>query len=767
MLTQIEEALRIEARKYLATIDLFEYCKLMHPSFYKDDRQYLKDLCSNIQSFLESEKERFLVINLPPRHGKSYTATNTTAWLFGKDPTIKVMTASYNEILSTNFAKQVRDTIDTKKVGNKIVFNDIFPKVKIKKGDSSASLWSLKGNTEKNYLATSPSGTATGLGCKIFLCDDILKSAEDAYNERVLDKHAEWFFNTIMQRLEGNNWKVIIIMTRWATNDLAGKILENYKDVKKITYKAVQDDGSMLCNEILNRKDYDLKTQEMNVDIVEANYQQEPIDIKGRLYGEFKEWESLPNGKIYNQTDTADTGNDYLCAINYIVSENEVYVIDVLYTQEPMEETEKSLADMLLDGEVNEATIESNNGGRGFARNVKRIMEQEYRINKTIIKSVAQTKNKESRILTASGWVSNHVYMPRGWKYRYPEFYKAVTSYQRKGKNAHDDACFVAGTMISTIFGDKPIEQVKVGDRVITPFGIKKVLDSRLTGIKNVIEKDGLIATPDHKIFNGNKFIELDVFTGVYDIIGLRSLLLWTYKKLLYLMDGNSILLGKKNIILVAQQPIKDERILSDCMWRFGNIIVERKFLKAILFIIKTTIHLTTTTITWNVYQLLNTLKNILKPKKVYYHLKKLWKWLANGTKAKLEGNGTDDKPLTEYHEIKNSNVNIVTKNSNLHIQILDSVANHTQVNIEDVMEKDANVNIAELISLLNTNYHDIVHLNVNPKRKVYNLTVEDAHCFYANGKLVANCDVLSSIFEKVTGKLQPKILSKSDYGIY
>jgi predicted phage terminase large subunit-like protein len=230
-------------------------------------------------------------------------------------------------------------------------------------------------------------------------------------------------------------------MTRWSNNDLAGKILENFENVKLIKYKALQDDGSMLCDEILDKKDYDLKTKEMNLDIVEANYQQQPIDVKGRLYEEFKEWEDLPKfDKTYNQTDTADTGKDYLCSINYIVYDNEAYILDVLYTDESMEITESKLADMLNGGGVNECFIESNNGGRGFARNVDKLLKEEYRTNKTVIKTEVQTKNKESRILTASSWVTNHIYMPKGWKFRYPEFYKAIMSYQRKGKNAHDDA---------------------------------------------------------------------------------------------------------------------------------------------------------------------------------------------------------------------------------------------------------------------------------------------------------------------------------------
>lgn len=82
-------------------------------------------------------------------------------------------------------------------------------------------------------------------------------------------------------------------MTRWNSNDLAGYVLDNYENVVHVSYKAVQDDGTMLCEDILSKKDFKLKTKKMNKDIVEANYQQTPIDIKGRLYSKFKTYTEM------------------------------------------------------------------------------------------------------------------------------------------------------------------------------------------------------------------------------------------------------------------------------------------------------------------------------------------------------------------------------------------------------------------------------------------------------------------------------------------
>ena len=107
--------LRYYAKLELARRSLWEYCKLTAPDFYTEDRHFLKDLANKLQWFLEEAKEQIMVVNMPPRHGKSRTATNTVDWLFGvRGKDIKVMTGSYNETLSSTFAKQVRDRIAEK-----------------------------------------------------------------------------------------------------------------------------------------------------------------------------------------------------------------------------------------------------------------------------------------------------------------------------------------------------------------------------------------------------------------------------------------------------------------------------------------------------------------------------------------------------------------------------------------------------------------------------------------------------------------------------
>ena len=193
----IPEYVKEQAKLELARRIFWNYCKLKAPDFYKEDRAFLKDMCTKLQSFIESNK-KILVINMPPRHGKSRTATLLVQWLLGNDNKRKIMTGSYNETLSTTFAKQVRDSI----LETDGIFSKVFPETKIKYGESTMNKWALDGNEEANYLATSPTGTATGFGCNLMVIDDLLKNSEEAYNENTLNKHIDWFNNTMLSRTE-------------------------------------------------------------------------------------------------------------------------------------------------------------------------------------------------------------------------------------------------------------------------------------------------------------------------------------------------------------------------------------------------------------------------------------------------------------------------------------------------------------------------------------------------------------------------------------
>lgn len=379
----------------LASKDLFSYCQIVDSEeFYNEETApYLKEICDAIQEF-ENDDNEALIVCMPPRHGKTRTINNGVNWLLGRNPKYKIMEGCYNTQLSRRSSKIVRDRILQKPEEGRIVFQQVFPKVTIKDGSGSVDNWGVTGNQEDNYLATAPNAGATGIGCDFLVLDDTIKNKYEAYNKEILRKIFEdWFQDTLYSRLEGKR-KIIVVMTRWATKDMAGQLMammdeqgRKYRLISKKAYDTKTD--KMLNPSILNKQQYDLLIQTIGEDIVRANYDQEPIDVKGKLYKRLLTYNPAdiktidnPDGKIVfkeirGRADTADQGDDYLAMTIYgVTADKKAYVLDIYYTQDDMEITEEEAAKRLLKYNPTVFRAESNNGGRGWSRAVERIYKQ-------------------------------------------------------------------------------------------------------------------------------------------------------------------------------------------------------------------------------------------------------------------------------------------------------------------------------------------------------------------------------------------------------
>lgn len=439
----------------LARVDFYAYCRIRMPRFYKTDRVYLKEFCETLQAFVEDRLYENdgtpvtrLMINLPPRHGKTLTLVLLAQWLLGHDPSVSIIDVAYNETLSGRYAKYVRDGMQEVKANDKtLVYADFFPKSLIKKGDAAYQLWSLEGS-HFSFLATSPGGTLTGNGCKIGIIDDIIKNAIEAYNETLTSGHYDWYTNTFLSRLE-EGAKQLIVMHRWSTHDLCGRILSVEPDKWHVIKmranrnypEAPRSDDDMLCSRVLSMKTYMDRKNKTDTMVFDGNYDQEPSDTSDKLYGEFRTYEPSATPtftSVESYTDTADEGSDFLCSIVYGVAGGCAYVLDVLFTQESMETTEIKCARMLNARRADKAYIESNNGGRGFARAVERIMREEGN-HRTVVEWFHQGENKNARILSNATSVVNCILFPVGWKSLWPTFAHAI-ELPRQGKWEHDDA---------------------------------------------------------------------------------------------------------------------------------------------------------------------------------------------------------------------------------------------------------------------------------------------------------------------------------------
>lgn len=457
---ELMELLKIDSYllKELCNRFLWIFCQILAPDFYNSEHCYLKIICDRLQTFLEDQNRKYFVLSIPPQHGKSRTITMMELWVMLKNKKIRFFSISYNEDYAIEASKALLTAIKQQPEDGIICFQDIAGgSIRVKKGDGAINRWSLDGGYS-TWLSSSPgAGGVTGKSANIIVIDDIIKDYYTATNKRELSKIWTWYSNTLFSRKGDNNQKTIIVMTRWAKHDLAGEILARFPDADNLVMKAYNPEtDSMLCPAILNKSSYNLILKVSSPDLVESNYNQRPIDIKGSLYTHFNTYKDLSDIKNKKRTvmlcDTADEGSDWLCGILFEETyDHRAYITDVLYTKESVETTIPQTAKFIYN-RSSLSIFESNNGGKIFALSVRNELRTKFKSNQ-IIKWFHQSKNKEARIISTAYDVMNKVYFPEDWKQRWPEFATDLCEYQREG-NEHDD-CADVMTMIAEYLNAK------------------------------------------------------------------------------------------------------------------------------------------------------------------------------------------------------------------------------------------------------------------------------------------------------------------------
>ncbi|MFH1209217.1 MAG: terminase family protein [archaeon] len=508
------------------------------------------------------------------------------------------------------------------------------------------------------------------------------------------------------------------------------------------------------------------------------------ISARGRLFE--RQWFSLVNRvkdvvkKRIRYWDLAATeiskknkDPDYTSGTLMCITDKNEYFIEHItrFREKPATVEANILKWANLDGRDTCIWIEQEPGSSG-----KSVIDHYVRdvLPGFIIKGQQARENKITRSeLLASKAEQGLVYMVKGkWN---DEFLEELDVFP---DGLHEDQCFIAGTKIATLFGNKNIEDIKVGDLLITPLGISKVTQNGKTGEQKVVSHIGLIGTFNHPIFNKNKntFVNLiDINVKDIDIITLKGLIRWKYLKLLNLMEQNTnSCVEKKDIISVNQQVMKKESVLKDCMLQFLNFILEKRYQKAMKFIIRMVILLIMTTLIWSVYCGGNIAKNILlKIKKNsldIYHIFKIWQ--KNGINQKKEESGIKNigSIVLEKLNIKNLYVcfveNILNQNM-LTLSVVQNIAEKNTMKELENIKKLKNVLFVEknLKQYKESQKEKHVQKSVDgfqcriivEKKKVYNLETKD-HVYYANNILVHNCDSTSGAFSKLSNKSSVKI---------
>jgi predicted phage terminase large subunit-like protein len=426
-------------------------------------------ICEALDKVIRGDTKK-LIINIAPRYGKTELATKMfISYGFAVNPAARFIHLSYSGALTMDNSVSIKDIVNSE------CYKTIFP-VRVRHGSDTKQWWdTVQGG---GLYATSTLGQITGFGAGAtdkeeneeesldeftalynphmftgaIVIDDPLKP-EDALSDLVRERVNRRFETTIRNRVNSRRTPIIIIMQRLHEHDLCGYLQEIEPDdwtVLSLPCLSIDEQGKEHALWEHKHTVEELhKIESANSFVFETQYMQNPTPLEGLMYSNIKTYDSLPldNGIRKNYTDTADTGDDFLCSICYVEFTYGMYVTDVLYTKKPMEYTEIETAKLLTSNSVFIANIESNNGGRGFARNVERNIRN-LGNKKTTIHTFTQSLNKQVRIFTHSAEVQNMIYFPSDWERRWADFARDIKSHRKEGRNAHDDAPDVLTGMV-------------------------------------------------------------------------------------------------------------------------------------------------------------------------------------------------------------------------------------------------------------------------------------------------------------------------------
>lgn len=201
--------------------DYCEYVKLSNPGFYAT--KFHRYLCNEIQTFLETPTDKamdILLLSVPPRHGKSFTVTETLpSWFLGHHPDGNVIICSYEGTFAEAFSRRNRDK-----------FNDYACDVfKVEANDKvqGVALWETK--LGGRCRAAGLKGGITGFGAELFIIDDPIKNREAAMSEAIIAKIHDEMGPSVQSRIHPGG-KLIVVQTRWVENDVIGFIEKNWAE---------------------------------------------------------------------------------------------------------------------------------------------------------------------------------------------------------------------------------------------------------------------------------------------------------------------------------------------------------------------------------------------------------------------------------------------------------------------------------------------------------------------------------------------------------
>ena len=409
-----------------------------------------------------------MIVQMPPQHGKSEgSSRKLPAFMLGLDPDKKICIGSYAATIARDFNRDVQRVIDTPS------YRELFPETYLN-GSNVVTM----ANT---YLRNSDVIEMVGHKglLRVSILDDVYKDYAEGNSPIVRNAAWKWYTTVVRTRLH-NDSQELIVFTRWHDDDLIGRIeksgetvieIKSWDDVKNIpagawvrinfeglkTGEPTEIDPREPGAALWDRRHSRAKLEgQRALDPVQFQclYQGNPGNAEGKLYrNPFRTYVDKSEWGTYvrsgNYTDVADEGDDFTFSACYDVykSGNEAWneqkkrfepilyalITDMVFTQENTEITAVTVPEMINRCGTQKAWIESNNGGSGFEKVIRKKL-------KAVTEPFYQGVNKESRIITNSAMVNAQIIMPIGWEQRFPKIHEHLTGFLRDfPANAHDD----------------------------------------------------------------------------------------------------------------------------------------------------------------------------------------------------------------------------------------------------------------------------------------------------------------------------------------
>lgn len=357
---------------------------------------------------VERGEVKRLILQVPPRYGKSELASILfPAWYLGKHPEKEIIVSSYSAELAQDFGYKTRNLVNTKEY--QVIFN-----TKLRDDSQSKAKWLTQEGG--GYTAVGVGGAITGRGANILLIDDPIKNREEAESLTIREKIWGWYTSTAYTRLE-KDAAVILIMTRWHMDDLAGRLLQAEKDggehweVVKFPAIALQDEEFRKAGDPLWEEKYNLEALQNIKKTIgtydwAALFQQEPVlsetqEFKPQFF-QYRNIEQVRALKTnaYLTIDTAisqKASADYTgFCLNFVDSENKWNIKAWKLRMSPME-----LIDTLFDLQLEYRILNIGIEETIYLQAIKPFLDEEQRKRNRFLRITPLKHNqiqKETRI---------------------------------------------------------------------------------------------------------------------------------------------------------------------------------------------------------------------------------------------------------------------------------------------------------------------------------------------------------------------------------